>query len=61
MADKNRTEEFMKADFLSTSGDVESEYRVATALEYIANHVGKIDAKLGEIVSILKKQQEVAD
>lgn len=52
MADKDRTEAFMKADFLpahdrGTTPD--TEYRVATALEYIAYHIGQIDNKLDSI------------
>ena len=49
MADKGRTEAFMKADFLPISPEAAVEYRIATALEYIAYHIGQIDNKLDSI------------
>ncbi len=56
MADENRTETFMKADFLPAydrTAVPTIDERVATALEYIAYHIGQIDKSLGRISSSL--------
>ena len=52
MADTDRMEAFMKADFLPAHDRTAmpaTEHRVATALEYIAYHIGQIDRKLDSI------------
>ena len=56
MVDQERIAEFMKADFLPAHDSTsmpKAEYRIATALEYIAYHIGQIDKKLDGISNSL--------
>ena len=57
MPDKglDRMKKFMEADFLPAHDRAipNSEYRVATALEYIAYHMGQIDKKLDDTNALL--------
>ena len=50
-----RVEEWMEDDFLPTSRSIQPEDRIASALEYIAYHIGKIDKKLTRIQTALNK------
>jgi len=41
--------DFMKSDFLP-SGTAPADERIATALEYIAHHLGQIDNKMDKVI-----------
>jgi hypothetical protein len=56
MSDAERMKQFMESDFLplrDRGAMPSAEHRIATALEYIAYHIGQIDKKLDGISSSL--------
>lgn len=51
---RDKVRAWMEGDFLPV-GNPEVEYRVASALEYIAYHAGKIDQTLRDLNATLKE------
>ncbi len=50
-----RAKYHLETDFVPQGDDVDSDVRAAWALEYIAYHVGQMDKKLEDAVTILKR------
>ena len=57
MADRDKVEQWMKADFLPAGTQPASEHKISNALEYMAYHLGQIDKKLDQVIAALAARQ----